>query len=143
LKRKTPIRFRLYPERKTLYFEVRIWEDQEAMKGGINRWVQKRTKTVNMLGLCVADHFYRKSKDGTKRLSAQCGTIDLRRDQLHSDTVAHEIAHAAVQWARRMKIQPMDHPGAGFEPKDNERFADAIGNMIGQFSNRAHKMGLW
>ena len=56
----------------------------------------------------------------------EAGEINYHRGRLDAEIVGHEIAHAAVGWARRMKINLDTECGSA----ENERFCYASSTML-------------
>jgi hypothetical protein len=137
-----PIMFRLYPERRYLYFVGAIWETLLHMHwylesvGVENLAYQIGHVSATTTGLCRDYKATRQRRNGTVCLSGQCGEVHLSREDLSADLVAHELTHATINWARRVRINPLAKTGSA----DNERFCRAVGSMVGQFNRHAARL---
>ena len=125
-----PVLFRIYPESRRLYFVVAIWATRRDMHTYLAaQGIQDLTWTAGQIsaattGLC-RDYKVRQIRpNGTRRLTGKCGEVHLSREDLTIDLAVHELAHAAVNWARRKRIDPFK---AGGLLSGNERFCHAAG----------------
>lgn len=136
-----PIRFRLYPESKSLYFVVNVWPDHKTMV----RYLASIGKRGHSDTIALASGYYRtKVRPGRPdRLSPICGEINCNRLEINAEIVSHEIAHLAITWAKRIKLDPMTEPKDGCCSAENERFCYALGLMVGQFTDHAYRLKVW
>lgn len=136
-----PITFRLYPEGRYRYCLVSVWPDHRAMikhVGHDKEGTGKRTQGMHTSTECWL------LRGGKLHKTGMFGRINLHLGQLTIEYAAHEIAHAAVAWSRRVGIDPLSCTGQEVaEPEDNERFCYAMGSMVQQFTNQAYRRGVW
>ena len=58
------------------------------------------------VGMCCGSDVW--SERFTKRrISSRLGEINLCRGHITTEIVSHELTHAAISWARRVKIDPL------------------------------------
>jgi hypothetical protein len=72
---------------------------------------------------------------GGLRKTPWMGEIHFHRKYLNPAVVAHEAFHAAIDWARRMKLDPTAFPcgeATTNETDHNERVATALERIVGQ-----------
>lgn len=120
------VHFKVKPEYKILYFDVFIWKSPAAMHRnllglhGVGGWRQ----TVGaFLVPPIAD-----------RKRNCLGEIHLNEKHLDHDTVAHEAQHAALWWAKHIKLPIGDifDPEAPHAGRVEERFCEGLGAIVHQ-----------
>lgn len=131
------MRFRLYPEGRRLYFEVRIYATKRGMQRAIrqsDRWLGITSEWAQAEAVCRSFKHQRFVR-GRWRTGPPCGVLFLHRGRLGAGIVAHEIAHAAVQYARRVRLsgRRVWRSVGGDEAQPNERFARITGDLNAQF----------
>lgn len=136
-----PIRFRLYPEKQTLFFIVHVWLTQKAMHRRLKKLGIPHSEHTQ--GTCSAWRRYKNGAAVPDRRTRDIGELNFHRGLLNAEIVSHEIAHAMVQWARRMRVDPLTDAGDDDESSDNERFCYATGRMMAQFAHQAYRRRLW
>jgi len=131
-------RFRVRPTRAgTLYFDVRIYDDRRKMLRALARNDHKLGVRVDWSAtdaVCRSFQFQRFRGRRWRSLPI-LGVLFFNRQVLGAGIVAHEMAHAAVQWARRVGLsghRVWNRRGTT-EWVENERFAFAVGNLCAQF----------
>jgi len=148
---------RLYPERRSrLYARVRVWPTVRAF--------QKARPDLgrDARGACTGHQWFRFSKRRRRKLGVFC-TVELIIGWMGAGTMAHELTHAAIQWAERVGIVPAKiFANAGnwgrfsVGPIPNlrtrkvlradsseERFCYALGEMYRQLNDRCHRQKLY
>lgn len=137
-----PITFRLYPEKRTLYFAVNVWPTRKAMISRLRELAVNVHDGMQAACSTWERTKYRKGKPARKR--PVCGELNFHRERLSIEIASHEITHATVGWARRMQIDPMTiDDDVAAESDDNERFAYAQGRMVAQFNHQAYRRKAW
>jgi hypothetical protein len=128
-------RMRVYPEGRALYFLVNVWPTKRAMLRHVS-WCKPPFEA-----LC-SPYTKVNYRNGKGRTSPECGQINFYKKRIGSAAVAHEFAHAALAWARRVRLPAAhllgDNDGARTHP-DEERFCHALDRMIGTFIDRGYK----
>lgn len=130
--------FKLFPEQgQPLYFEVRIYETRRRMLRALRRnddFVGRRGDWSGSLAVCRS--FETLKLEGRRwRATPRIGVIFFMRRHLGAGLVSHEMAHAAVQWARDVGLSGRSvWAGSGnMEDAPNERFARVVGELNRQF----------
>lgn len=67
------------------------------------------------------------------RKTRECGEILLHLKGLSLRTVSHECVHAAIGYARRLRLDPVTDDGSDWVSDDEERVAEAQSRMFAQF----------
>lgn len=143
----TPIRFRIYPEKKTLFFSVNIWPTKKAMHefhNKIDRPDQPRLSKYSVGCFCGMERWtYKPHKQGHK--SPFMGDIHLIQGKLHYDVVSHEIHHAAFHWAHRVGgiLSVIADPEANHVTAEEERLCYGHSKMLYQVASKLHELGFW
>lgn len=131
--------FRVYPDKKTLYYRVFVFPSLRKMRS----WVAKARKNKNpgtwhgaemipatrclgMVHHCDRVDF-RKGKRA--RLHPEVGLILLVRGHHGGGVVSHEAAHAARYYFGRMRLKIED-------PAQDEHFAWVVGNIVSQIGRK-------
>lgn len=83
---------------------------------------------------------FKKGKKGV--LSGDMGNIVLPADEMFSEYIAHECAHAAHAYCRRLRKSNFRAPGTGKCHENEEVFCYAVGYMTQQIHNWIFKNGL-
>lgn len=126
-----PVRVRIYPENRALYAIVNVWRTESDM-------YRHRPLDRNHSGSCTDTEGWHAGK---KR--PQFAEVNLHRGALDSETVCHEITHAAWAWARRVGwAMEEDRLRATDASESEERFCYALGRMVRQFVDRTWALGL-
>lgn len=127
--------FRVYPEKKALYFTVKVWrtlKDLRAANPGNSR----------ALGLCMPWRRLHPSKD---RVLPEMGEVHFCKPHLGVGIVSHEFTHAAIGWAARKRISPefKDVDVGRFQvipnDDDEEKFCRALGWMVAQCVDQLYR----
>lgn len=119
-------KFRIYPENKSLYFLVNIYLTKKAMHAairllGVSKKEVRRTLQAGVVPL-----------DG-KKLPI-CGMVFFHRKMLGVSTTSHEVAHAALTWARRTGLNLS---------KEEERFCAVTGELNRQLVNKCYDLNIY
>ena len=148
--RKPIARFRIYPEKRSLYWLVQVWPTEAAMR----RHFRTRgfADLEGTVAQCSTYERYR-VRAGRSRKKPFCGEINFHVQELSTRVIVHEATHAALGWAQRMGIavgrdQEPDESRAMANGNflcsdDEERFCYALDSMVGQINDRFHRDGLW
>lgn len=119
--------FRVYPESKRHYYEVFVWPSMTKMRDYLREYT-KGWRTVIACVLWPSDAKYRHRR-------GRLGEIHFNIRHLGTDTLTHEATHAALEWARMLKLDvhnPVDPIAAN---KDEERLCEAIGMITHQIES--------
>lgn len=135
-----PARFRIYPERKSLYFAVTVWPDKTSMLAYLRG---QHLGTGNCTAICSTHTRQRASKDGQWRTLPEIGEINCFRGGIGTLVLAHECGHAALGWAHRVGLDPMTESRGPMVSAENERFAGVVGELIRQFTDHGYRINLW
>ena len=126
------IKFRLYPENKSLYFRVYILSNRQAMRKFLiagRVYTKKQAKRAYACVLTV--------------LKGKCyGAIFFNLEDFTDSVVAHELQHAVFAFAERKKIlsDPLFYlrsPETG--RKLEEKLAEVAGELAWQFRWKCRK----
>jgi hypothetical protein len=129
---KRPLIFRVYPEHKSLYFEVRVY----PTKGAMLRDVRGRHRSAlanDTIGYCAC---YPKSSRHTNK--RRIGRIFLYRGALDHDTLAHEALHASLGYMCRRGIKSLEVTDSEAAPNE-ELLCRCLGGMVGDICRRLKK----
>lgn len=124
-----PVTFRIYPEHKTLFYTVVIFESHKKMLSAIKRENKGLAKIVynDTLAFCAC---YRSGRS--------LGKIYFFRKATGVDTVTHEMFHALSGYMAARKIKHMEFTDDE-APALEERCSYAIGGMVGDFFTKYRK----
>lgn len=148
----SPVKFRLYPEPRIagsgtratnrLYVLVKVWPTARAMRAYARRSGDADSAGRNVHGYCANYRIidYRKAKPRTKPMFAE---VNMYRGKLTMECIAHELLHATIQWARRVKFDFWRLDATDSVNADEERFVYAHGRLCRQFMSRAIDAGLY
>ncbi len=130
-----PLRsFRVYPEKKSLYWEVQLYPDVQSMRLAYLNYrgkilpkisdgtAKKFVRAERALAVTAGTTFVRYT-NGRARTFPVMGRIFFAFGKCGGMIVSHECAHATRYYFNRMKIK-MD------DPKTDERFAQVLGDMV-------------
>ena len=131
---------KVFPEGRGLYFRVNVWPTKKAMHQHVT-WCKPPFEA-----LC-SPYTKLDYRNGHQRTSPECGQINFYKKRIGSAVISHEFAHAALAWARRVKLNSENllgdaSDGARAHP-DEERFCHALDRMIGTFIDRGYKANLF
>lgn len=129
------IKFRLYPEGKTIHFVCYILPDRGQMQSFlIKNWSYEETKAHRTLAWTL-----------TLSRGKQYGTIVFNLEDLMDSTVGDELQHAVFAFAERKRIlaNPLFYlrspeTGARLE----EKLAAVAGALHQQFRNKCKQKGI-
>lgn len=120
------IKFRLYPENRSVYFTVRIYPDRKRMRATLVDAKFYAKQKSNSVRACVISLF-----------RTRCyGFIFFNLQDFTDSGVAHELQHAVFAFAERKKIlaDPLFYlrsPETG--KKLEEKLAEVAGELAWQF----------
>lgn len=131
--------FRIYPEPgvSPFYFGVRVFVDQHAIRAYLRQHPVRRTFARGGEAVCTTWDWPTRSG----ALAPNLGEILFPCRSLNSKTVSHECAHAAIGWARRLKLRPVDDPQVDENTTvtaDEERYCTALGLLVKQITEQLH-----
>lgn len=135
--------FRLVPEPERpggLYVLVRVWPTLAAMHEAV-RWhggsvsARARGYAAGIVSIDV-------DRRGRERVLPVCADVHLTRGHLGTEVVVHEMTHAALAWARRVRF-PFEKLTERPVNEHEERLAYAVGELAKQFVRRADAAGLY
>lgn len=122
--------FNIYPEYKRLHYRVHVWRTRDEMVAYL------RASHTEPGEHCEAmvQTFWRERVTSTGRVvaSPRCGDIHFYQDALSEEIISHEMAHATLGWARRIRLgtSPLvERGGGGPVCGDEERFFYANGRL--------------
>jgi hypothetical protein len=137
------IHFRLYAT-LTLYFNVFIHPTRKAM------FAANPDMKPNFLACCRGKEIT-SYRTGKARKRGLCGDLHFFRKAVGTEIVSHELMHATLNVARRLKINPM-LPGGNMTAKgerdnlvdpDEEKACLIHGRMMRRFVDTAYKKGVY
>lgn len=134
--------FRIYPEKgkSRLYFDVRVFASVKA----IRRYVKASdmpSRTLGRYGLAMCSSWIRirirKGRLSPRRLP-DMGEILFPVRGLTAGVIAHECTHAALAWAARVGLNPVERKFARgdhlWASKAEERFCYGLGELNRQIA---------
>lgn len=130
------IKFRLYPENRSLYFEVRIYPTKKQM--------QKDAGRKDFAAICQP--FKQIScKNGKYKTLPICGVIRFWQKDMGVGTISHELLHAVLDWGRRVKIINEEFLTNCNDTNNDleERLCHVYGEMVRQFVNQCYKRKIY
>lgn len=136
------VAFRVYPERKSLYFQVYVWGDRDAMVEHSQKF-GKRPEDKRLQAYCSPRRCFRVKPGQPDRLTPCCGEVNFYRDNIGAGTVTHEMTHAAFAWSDRVGLvreqTPWDCPSVS---ETEERFCRVADLLVHQFYVKAYRKGV-
>lgn len=128
---------RIYPEQKSLYFEVGIYPDRNKMRMAIKKEivaeVPSDTQAYCSCSRTLKPPHYKKSR--------KIGKVFFYKDQLGVNTVTHEMTHAANGFMAEKGFKSLTFT-TGLADDLEERFCYLLGALVGDFYAKAQKLGL-
>jgi hypothetical protein len=151
------LKFKVYPEtRHGFYFEVHVYPTQKRMVAACNKYGNpENVGYFDPAGAATLCHRVGYENRRLKRniWSHKLGIIVFWRGEVNAETIAHETAHAILEWAFWKKIKAgraMMPPIRQGAPKlaeradnDEERFCYAVGDVVNQIARFAHANNLF
>jgi hypothetical protein len=147
---KSPLTFRVYPERKSLYVVVNVWPTKKAMYAHrpLNRNHEASCTGTTRIVVPPRGSTSRTWKRG------EFAEVNFYRGALGVGVVSHEFTHAAFCWAERRKLKRIAEEeergmtvrgDVSILPVDGveERFCYALGEMVRQFTQKLYDLGLY
>jgi hypothetical protein len=135
----TKIAFRVYPGKETLYFRVVVHNTEKALHSAIRKALTSldrleanklRRRIKHFRAITWSYNFNVAYKSG-RRLHPELGEIHFHAGDVTVENVSHEMTHAAMKWALRMKLSLTE---------DDELVAHAVGVLSQQFYDKAAKL---
>lgn len=131
--------FRIYPEGRHLRYDVFIHDTKKEM----HLWQFPIKPDFRAI---VNEHtIYRNGK--RKRMVAlrTIGEIHFYRRQIGAYVVSHELLHAALGWARKIKLDfnPIMLRDGGFAHPNEEALCEVHGRLMQQFVKKCVELGLY
>lgn len=126
----SPTRFLLRCDPDGRYFySVEVHPNQKAMLRAMHKLGAPKKHSLDSRAACLR---YELKKPHPAH--EQIGTIFFNREDAGVEVVMHELAHAAVGWARKVGIQPVDAPKrVRYRDDPEERFVTCLQYMVRQF----------
>ena len=127
-------KFRLYPEHKTLFFEVGIYDSRKKMLAAIKRETVAKIPSDTMAYTDCVDvvEFERKNK----RLTRKVGKMYFFKNGLDPDIISHEVLHAINGYFARQGFLSLELT-TGLASDLEEVFACCLGRVVGDFFRKA------
>lgn len=130
--------FKLFATRNTrLYFQVHVWDTKKTFK--------EHTGHKKAAGNCAGYTVLNFDK-GKQTTSLILGEINLIKNRLWTEILAHELCHAAFRYCSRKKIDVNDSSDGDessmHEDCGEERYCYAQGYMVHCLVNKLHKLKL-
>jgi hypothetical protein len=133
----TPVRFRLYPEsRRGLYLAVFVWPTRASMQ---RRWGPHPPRTDGFCHPFIVQQFV----GGRWRTRPVVAEVHFHRARLSMEVVTHELFHATIAWARRIRFDFARLNAEDSINEDEERLTYAHGRLCREFMNRANDFKLY
>jgi hypothetical protein len=134
--------FRVYPNEKGLYFRVFVFETVREMY----RWGKACCfEFAGEYDACTVP--YKSYPKASRRVSPELGQLCFAKPHLGAGVQAHEAAHAALTWLRRLgRVKEDEVVGL---PNDNapdgteELYAGAVGEVARQLNAEFTRRGLY
>lgn len=135
--------FRIYPEpgRSRLYYQVRVFSSVQAIRDYLPRSKEPYRRLGRYgVAMCSSYTVNQLTTAGPFRRLPICGEIVFSLRRLRAGVIAHECAHAALGWARRIGLavegEPAAHPRrqGNWVHANEERFCYALGELNRQIA---------
>lgn len=118
-------RFRAYCENRSLYVEVRVYQDLKRMRRDLLK--REGPGFSDAFGaFCSMEVVSYKS--GKARKKPIIGTMYLL-ESVGAGILSHECTHAALRWAERIGLGELDN-SSGWSCHSEERFCWVVGNLV-------------
>lgn len=141
---RTIIRFRIYPESRTLHFLVNVWPNRQDVICRARDTYGLTPDDEKLQAYVSPRRVYRVHADGRKRLKPYCGEINFYRENIGAGIVAHEMGHAMLEWCKR--IGHVIEEASFDSPKvsdSEERACIVLGELVRQFYCHAQRLRLY
>ncbi len=120
------------------FYFVEIHPDDVSMNRGLAELQGRSPKAVakeKIVAACLRYEFVpQKSEEEAFKHIAPIGTLFFSQPTVSPSVVAHELAHAAIGWCRRVKLDPTKNtPSARHAFDQEEMFASCLQTFTKQF----------
>lgn len=148
------LRTKLFIDKRHFYW-AEVHESPSALLAAATKRVSWKKLRVRQapIAMCVS-YVHKRATLGKKKFkrtglwrapviftaTGELGTVYFQRKRCDCSVLAHEFTHAALYWARQLKLRPMQK-GEGSACSHEERFCQAIETMTRQFIHVAVKHG--
>lgn len=146
---KPVLRFRVRPENRSLYAVVNVWASKGEMIAYFrcspkydHRSRSERQK-LGETGAMFSAYSLLRFRGGFQETMPIFGEFNFHTGLLNAEVVAHEAGHAALAFAKRVKLDLDDEGDGRWVSRDEERFCYALGQMVNQISIRLTRAKLW
>lgn len=135
--------FKIYPEPKPsrLYYQVRVFASIRVMRRYLRHTQPSRTLGRRGVAMCSSFAVLRLSGNRMRRTPC-CGEIVFPLRRLRAGVIAHECAHAALGWARRIGLLVHTEITGRMVSPEEERFCSALGELNRQVAVEVWDRGL-
>lgn len=141
---KPVVRFRLYPEASNgLYVLVNVWPTAAAMRRYAKTSGSQESAGRGVHGYCAGYRVVRVRPGRPHRTEPVVGEVNLHARRLGMEVVTHELFHATMQWARRIRFDFTQLGAEDAVNEDEERLTYAHGRLCRAFVTRATQAGLY
>ena len=125
------------PGQRFFYF-VEIHPDDVSMNRGLAELQGRSARALakeKIVAACLRYEFVpQKSEQEAFKHIAPIGTLLFSQPTVSPSVVAHELAHAAIGWCRRVKLDPTKNtPSARHDFDQEELFASCVQTFTKQF----------
>lgn len=120
------------------YYQVFVWKRRDEMRKAIK---DAGVIAPRCEAICCCNRIIRtqsKANGGRSRLTGLLGQIHFYEDSFRMGIITHECTHAALDWAREAKVDPLERKHTiGCVSNGEEIFAWVLGNLARQVVIRA------
>lgn len=132
-------KFRLYPEAPHgLYVLVTVWPSREELHANCS-CIEKGEHEGCCSGLTITSF----PEGGPPRTAALCAEVHLWWEKLTMQVITHELFHATMAWARRIRFRWQRLGDDDAVNDEEERLAYAHGRLCRDLVLRATAAGLY
>lgn len=144
----TPVRFRLYPMlRRGLYLTVQVWPSLQSMRSYLSATYPGSRPYHRTLGMCSSFKVVAYRKGKRSRARGIFAELNLCAANLTMRIVTHELQHATLAYARRVKL---DLAAIGNDSElttkvsnVEEALCEVHGNLCSAFVQRTISLGFY
>jgi hypothetical protein len=129
-------KFLIYPKGNWYHYRVFVWKTKSEMHKYLKAVHVIKIKNCEAICCCcrVLSAFNR-----VTYTTGCLGHIHFYADSFKMGIITHECAHAALNWCRVRKKNPMNTDGTLNASKDEEEFCWVLGNLARQVVLKADK----
>lgn len=133
------MKFRIYPENKSLYYLVRIFNEKEEM------WKYTRDENLyftdnepDFLGICCpySKQCFQKGCSCGGKMKPILGEILLCYEYIGGGYIAHEMTHGALNYLDRRGIKSVPTENSD---ESHEKLCEVVEEMVRQFWNKYYE----